>query len=356
MATNWTVPEFSPQEINQAGRMLVDIADIDYDDYEWALRVINNHRSSHSYPLNTFTVTLRNYARSVDTNSLVAQRIKRLTSIHLKLLRFQTMRLVQMQDLGGCRAVVGNINDVRKLKTRYDASGIKHERLAVDDYITSPQASGYRGIHLIYRYNSDKTREYNGLKLEVQLRSRFQHAWATAVETVGTFVRQALKSSMGEADWLRFFQLMGTAVAMRERSAPVPATPTNSADLIAELRHYANALNVAHRLRAFNAALRTLQDDQASSKGQQFFLLELDPAANQLLISGFKKSEIANASEQYLEAEKRVKENAGRDAVLVSVDTMASLQRAYPNYFADTRVFLMLMNQTLSNVRSRIVE
>lgn len=355
MATNWTKPHYSAQDINKAGRMLAGgVEDFEFDKYDWALSVINNFRSSHSYPLNTFQVTLRNYARSVDPEALIAQRIKRLASIYAKLVRYPTMRLIQMQDLGGCRAVVASIGDVRKLKQRYESSNIKHERLTTDDYITAPQKSGYRGIHLIYKYNSDKTQEFNGLKLEVQLRSRYMHAWATAVETVGTFVRQALKSSVGEEDWLRFFQLMGSAIAMRERSQPVPNTPSTRAELIEELREYAKSLNVERRLQAFNTALNTLQNGEANQKGQHFFLLELDPAANQLLISGFKKSEIGDAAERYLDAEKRAKEDSGRDAVLVSVESIASLQRAYPNYFADTSVFLSLLTQTLKNVPAKI--
>jgi hypothetical protein len=70
----------------------------------------------------------------------------------------------------------------------------------------NPQKSGYRGIHLVYRYNGRKT-EYNGLKIEIQIRTVIQHAWATAVETVGMFTQQALKSSQGEQDWLRYFAL-----------------------------------------------------------------------------------------------------------------------------------------------------
>jgi len=49
----------------------------------------------------------------------------------------------------------------------------------------------------------------------------------------------------------------------------------------------------------------------------------------------------------------RVQKNSGTDAVLVSVDSVIALQRAYPNYFADTRVFLLLLTQALSgHVRS----
>jgi hypothetical protein len=40
---------------------------------------------------------------------------------------------------------------------------------------------------------------------EIQLRSRLQHAWATTVETVDTFTRQAIKTGGGKAEWRRFF-------------------------------------------------------------------------------------------------------------------------------------------------------
>src|ERR1019366_9744121 len=97
--------------------------------------------------------------------------------------------------------------------------------LSEDDYVDHPKASGYRSYHLIYRYFSDKKATHNGLKIEVQIRSQLQHAWATAVETVGTFIQQALKSSQGEEDWLRFFALMGSAIAYREHGELVPDTP-----------------------------------------------------------------------------------------------------------------------------------
>src|SRR5690348_9890038 len=105
------------------------------------------------------------------------------------------MKLSQMQDIGGCRAVVASLSDVSRLVKHYKASDMKHKLLNEDDYITAPRKSGYRSYHLIYRYFSDKKSSHNGLRIEVQIRSQLQHAWATAVETVGTFIRQALKSS-----------------------------------------------------------------------------------------------------------------------------------------------------------------
>jgi hypothetical protein len=234
-----------------------------------------------------------------------------------------------------------------------DKSRIKHKLATCDDYIAKPPKSGYRGIHLVYRYYSDKrnTQVYNGLKIEMQLRSRYQHAWATAVETVGTFIRQALKSSLGEDEWLRFFALMGTAIAFRENAAPVPNTPINGHELITELAEYADLLNVENRLRAYGDALRSIVE---GSRNAHYYLLRLDPSAPRLLITGFKLHELAQAEAEYAHAEKYAKEHPGTDAVLVAVDSVAALERAYPNYFADTRVFVGLMRQALSGHRQPI--
>jgi ppGpp synthetase/RelA/SpoT-type nucleotidyltranferase len=108
------------------------------------------------------------------------------------------MTLSQMQDIGGCRAIVSSAEGVAKLCASYAESDLKHILHQTDNYIDTPKDSGYRGVHLIYRYHSDRRQDYNSLKIEMQLRSQLQHAWATAVETVGAFVRQALKSSVGE--------------------------------------------------------------------------------------------------------------------------------------------------------------
>ncbi len=127
----WAVPQYTKSQIDAAGQVLVeevkDLATYDWGKYENALTVINNWRSSHSFPLNTFQVGLREKGRQVDSNCLVAQRIKRLSSISLKLRRFKTMKLSQMQDIGGCRAIVKNVVNVNQLLGLYQRSGIKHK-------------------------------------------------------------------------------------------------------------------------------------------------------------------------------------------------------------------------------------
>jgi ppGpp synthetase/RelA/SpoT-type nucleotidyltranferase len=345
----WISPEYSKSQVNRAGRFLVapgpgwtseEYFDWSYK-YAEAQRIVNNWRASHNYPLNTFKVTLRKKTHDVDTGGLVAQRIKRMSSIELKLRRFNTMQMSQMQDLGGCRAIVGTTEQVRMLQTKYEKSELKHKLDDVDDYITKPKNSGYRGVHLIYQYNSDAEAAsvYNGLFIEMQLRSKLQHAWATAVETVGTFLNQSLKSSTGEDKWLRFFALMGSAIARREGASNlVPNTPSSRRELTTEIRKFAAELKVQNTLTMYGNAVAV--GTQGALQGHHFFLLKLEPSEGRMTVTGYPRRQLEKASADYLEVEKQIAKEPGAEAVLVSVDSLAVLQRAYPNYFLDTKVFL----------------
>jgi len=342
-AMAWAELRFSLQEVDAAGDVVRSIRTPHFQAHELdnALDIIDNWRSSHSFALNTFQNTLRRKARQVTSSPTVAQRIKRFSSIHAKLRRFRWLTLSQMQDIGGCRAVVGSVSGVRRLVDLYKASELRHKLVDEDDYITNPKPSGYRGVHLIYRYESEKKPVHNGRQIEMQLRSPLQHAWATAVETVDTFTRQALKSGGGEGEWRRFFKLMGSAIARRERTQLVPETPTRKKDLVAELRALNARLGVVDRLGAYGATL-----DQVVAPGARrahFFLLELEPGIPpRLTITGFQRANLQEAAARYAEVERaiRAKQKPGGDAVLVSVESLAALSRAYPNYYLDTTVFI----------------
>lgn len=338
-------PTYTKNELNKAGVTLITPNASD-EETEKALTVINNWRSMHSFPLNTFQKYLRRKVKEIDTQSLVAQRIKRLSSIEAKLLRFPKMNFARMQDIGGCRAVVKSVAHVNNLVKLYQESEIKHKLEKMDNYIETPKISGYQGVHLVYKYFSDRRQTYNGLSIEMQFRSPLMHAWATAVETVGTFIQQALKSSQGEEEWLRFFSLMGSAIALREHTQLVPNTPIEKNELKKELRDYIKRLNVHHRLNTFGAALETL--GQPTDPKAYYYLLELNPTANSVTVRSYRYKELERASNDYLAAERLSNRQSGTDAVLVSVDSMAALRKAYPNYFLDTAVFLEAVTKATS--------
>jgi len=336
----WTRPNYSRSRVTQAGREFV-AADSTPDVQQLALAVINNWRSSHGMPLNTFQVNLRQTTARFDDGPLIAQRTKRLRSITGKLLLYPGMDLARMQDIGGCRAVLSSVESVEAVADYYrKRSRIQHELIRYDPYIENPKPSGYRGIHLTYKYLNRRadSRPWNGLRIEIQLRSSLQHAWATAVETVGLFTHQALKSSAGAEEMLRFLALMSSHIANIEETPPVPGTPENRAQLAAELRTLADQLDIINRLNYYSVIL---QAPFIAREHGRFFVMDLDLGEENLTVTSHTNR--MQAEDQYEALERVSTDQASRDVVMVSVDSVASLRRAYPNYFLDTTTFKMLV-------------
>jgi ppGpp synthetase/RelA/SpoT-type nucleotidyltranferase len=209
----WTKPEHTHSRVDSAGGVLASENPEPEDVFE-AIDVVNNWRASHAYPLQSLKMTLIGRARKLDKTALIAQRTKRIPAIRLKLRNNPNMKLSKMHDIGGCRAVLASVSHVERLHKVYSLATAKNPRRGGEfvrqyDYISNPKPDGYRSVHLVYKFHSESRalRVYNGLRIELQLRSRLQHAWATAVETVDFFTGQALKSNIGDAEWKRFFAL-----------------------------------------------------------------------------------------------------------------------------------------------------
>jgi Uncharacterized protein conserved in bacteria len=319
---------------------------------EYALGVINNWRSSHSYPLQVVKMALLHRAKRIDPKAIVAQRLKRLSSIAVKLRFNRNMKLSQMQDIGGCRAVLERVSQVADLIKLYEEAIAKnpHDRpecVERYDYIAHPKADGYRGVHYVYKYRSGSPHkvDLNGLRIEVQLRSRLQHAWATAVETVSTFTGQALKSNVGDEAWKRFFALMGSAIAHREKRVPVPNTPINRQELADELRAYTKRLKVEEVLQGWGYALSLAARNEENAEA---YLLVLDPEAMKVDVTGYNRNELGLATEDYLATEKSIQGTPGAQAVLVSVESLDALRSAYPNYYLDTTAFVRALRLAIA--------
>ena len=114
------------------------------------------------------------------------------------------MQASKMSDIGGIRIIFNDIKKVSQLQEKLKKWKIKNKLVSERNYLENPKPSGYRSIHFIYSYQNKK-KNYQGFKVELQIRSAIQHAWATAVEIVGTFYQQNLKASDGDQDWLDFF-------------------------------------------------------------------------------------------------------------------------------------------------------
>ena len=342
----WKKNIYRRREIDRAGEILcTDPMAVGSDFRDWlkAFEIMDTWRSSHSFPLNTLQVSLRKRSKKVDNNAEVVQRLKRAQSVTSKLQRNPEMKLSRMQDLGGCRSIVDSSARVYEIREIYQDSRDRHKLANEKDYIASPKDSGYRGLHQIYLYQSDRSSDYNNHRIEVQIRSRIQHAWATAVEIAGIFVRSPLKSSIGPDEWLEFFRYASSAFSILEATPRLHAEMSES-EIINELQNIDLRLDARSKLRNFSVAHDTIRHRRR--KSDTHFLLTLDLGKNELETKSF--STLADATAAYADAEREFLSNPLVDVVLVSADSIESLSVAYPNYFADTKEFLRLCDRLLS--------
>ena len=205
------------------------------------------------------------------------------------------------------------------------------------DYLTKPKEDGYRGVHLVYRFRSQTAERsvWNGLRIEIQIRSLLQHAWATAVETVDVLRETRLKvGGPGNGDWKRFFALMGTVHAFEEGLAPVPETPVALAAVRSEVRELADRLGARDVLIGLAGIIGEV------AKGSGWALLRLDASARQVTGRRYSTSRFEQAQRDYLRLEEEHEGNPAIQVCLVSTDSAETLRRAYPNYFLDVRLFV----------------
>ena len=343
----WPTPQLSRNQVNRAGAILVSDS-APAEEIVRAHFVLGHWRACHGYPINTFQATLRTKLKRVDGDAIVAQRLKRTPSIISKLKRFDSMQLARMQDIGGLRAVVSSVARVRRLERDYENSHFEHELVSRKDYITKPKPDGYRSVHLVFRYKNKRAPAYNGLLLELQVRTKLQHAWATAVETMGTFLGQALKAREGEQRWLRFFEVVGSAFAHLEKSPLVPGyVDLDQRRTFSEVANAESQLRVLDKLGGFSVAVGAITTEKRPGS---YHLVILDSQNKKVQIRPYAKAALEEATAAYTEAENRVKRGEPLEVVLVSAGPIESLRRAYPNYFLDTDDFIRKVRQVIREV------
>lgn len=330
----WVEPLNSKKKVKRAGEKLIG-ASVTFEQKMHAMDVLSNWRAAHAYPMHTILIVLRRKATEIDKSAIVVQRLKRTPSIIGKLKRFDKMKLHRMQDIGGCRAVVKSSKQAERLSKSFIDSKTRHKLHKVDNYISDPKESGYRGIHLVYKYNGRKIK-FKDIFVEIQLRSRIQHSWATAVEIVDTFTNQALKASQGEQNWLNFFRYVSAEFAKLE-SRPI-GKDVDGINTLSEAKWLDNMLAAIDRLKAY--AVTTDYIGQKSINKTDYFVLELEENASKIKVIQYTQDQLQVATDKYLELEKRATIEAAYDVVLVSASSIHNLKAAYPNYFADSKEFI----------------
>ena len=346
-----SVPKESKNQINKAGKILV-AADSMPREQKLALDLAKRWRACHAYPINTFQATLRTKLRSYQKEPIAAQRLKRMPTIIDKLNRYPMMNLSTMQDIGGVRAILNSVKDVYKLVGEYrDNSRFTHKLINDKDYIENPRSEdGYRGIHLIYSYKNKQAQNYDGLRIEMQIRTKYQHIWATAVESMGTFLGQALKSRQGDQDWLDFFALTSSAFAHKERTTLVPRYADLSLEETSiEIAKAQEKLGALDMMNGLSIAADAINKTKGTRKTSFYHLVILDSLEKTVQIKAYDRNSFEQAVCDYELAEAEASGGVKIEPVLVSAGPLNNLRRAYPNFFLDIDEFIQLVTKIVAN-------
>lgn len=347
----WKTVDFSRNQIIRAGE-IVRKQDATEQESSDAIKIIDNWRAAHAFPMHVIYIHLRKMALE-NKKIIVAERLKRLDSILNKLRRESTMSLWKMQDLGGCRFIVPAVEDIYKYADKFEKSRKRHILKHEKDYVKEPKISGYRSLHKIYQYHSDKNDTYNtNMLIEIQFRTHLQHVWATAVETMGLFKKEAIKSGQGSEDVKRFFALISSLFAIQENQPVVPGTSNDVKELVDEIKSIEKKHKYLEFLSGINKVVKIQKDQnfkdiKGKTKGKAaYYILLLEYDKHRLIIIPFKASDFDKANDLYNSIEAGNGESS-IDAVLVSVSSMGSLKKAYPNYFSDIKEFVSIVQSYL---------
>jgi hypothetical protein len=299
-----------------------------------AFAIANNWRSSHLYPLRSTRVSIAQRMRWNALKGYTAARPKRMISIRRKLQRLTT-NLEQINDIAGCRAVLDDMASVNALIEMCE-DGFPHSIRQRYPYITQPKKDGYRSHHIVFDFEVAPGEQLNCRRVELQIRTRLQHSWATAVEAVGLYRGEEMKQGEGDPDWLRLFQLMSLEFAHAEKCSK--EADGERRVRLGEIRKLNEKLGAARVLEDLRNATHYLSHflQEATAK---YYLIRYDNRTKEVTVTGF--SSAFDVSTAFAVAELKI--DRGEDdakVVQVEVSKVASLVEAYPNYFGDVALFI----------------
>ncbi len=316
--------------LNRAGKAL---RRGDYSDGE--LEALTEWRQVNADELSNIRSTVNAALRREDidkSDAIVSQRLKRLPTIINKLKRFPNMALANMQDISGIRIVC---KDMAVLSSAAKSlEGIFEKR---NDYLNDPVESGYRSIHFTKQLKSK-------VRVELQLRTELQHAWATAVE-----ISDVIHATEGEmktdktltGDRTEFFQLASALMSYEEYTPRYLNLRPN--EIIARLEEIELHHRFAHEVSAYSPALKYIGENR---KNKPLLLVAIDAIGSKGSVWTFTESQQPLAVDMLssLESGSLEKFKELTNAVIVRSSDIAKLHRSFPNYFGDAKLFTKFLN------------
>ncbi|MGA8810100.1 MAG: RelA/SpoT domain-containing protein [Thermoanaerobaculia bacterium] len=319
--------------VDKAGRVLTNCQEASPDELLDLEIVFDEYRKDHLKPLSELTLELQRWLAQYDSKYYIAHRLKRKPQILRKLIRL-SVRLTQLQDIGGCRIIVETNADVEKL------FGFLRDRVAQQTDLTilrrtdyrelGRDDSGYRALHLIV--------EKGGLKLELQIRSRIQHYWAENIERASVIYGHYLKEMEGDKLVLSYFKLLSDMFYEIESGR---RADTQLKLRLAALRQFAeeiiSASDPQHVLNSYvnEGIVKTLIEKEKSlgGAGLNNWIIVFDWNQGAFVSWDIVARDPDAAIAKYVEHERAFPAEDGFEVVLVGSSDVATVRLTHSHYF-----------------------
>lgn len=369
---------YSGTQVKKAGEALINPATYKDDRaLNKAFDVLSYWRLEHDKALYNAFVLLKSKALTIDKKAVVAKRLKRHASIVTKLEINKkktdgSMSLSNMQDIAGCRAIVENEKKLRKLvralKDCSDNFRADGEKVKYKDYIKTPKESGYRSYHIIGFFPG---RSGVPRKVEIQVRTKLQHYWATSVEIVDIFTQQALKSNRGSEEWKKYFSSVGKffsfleslhlfeSMNYEEQRTTLLSYFYNAikygreikdlAKTIEDIERLQRKLNVENHLQLYARSLNVIDERLKDNPVGGYVLLIIKRESEGTFSLNSKIFPVQDSDIAEREYTEKEKENSDNPDVIIALVSTANMEgigigSAYQNFFADSSQFLQYVH------------
>ena len=335
---------------SQRGGRRADRSSSSLNDLRRARGIVNNWRAAHSLPLDRVRMELEERVAPLGGEALVAQRLKRLSSIDAKLRRFHNMNLARMQDVGGCRAVLPSVDAGVRVARGYADRPSRHRVAHTDDYLTDPRASGYRGIHLVSRFQpARRKRSTPGCESRSSSApASNMHGRPPSRPWAHSPVRRSSPAKGTKAGCAFRIDGLGDRV---QRGVPLVPDTADSRDLLRrDLAAAAAALAAVARLKRYRQALKVLEGHVRNGRAEYFHIVaeSWPDGTARVRWNEYARDEREEAIRAFEEVEAAIEHFPGAETVLVRVASVDALRTAYPSYFADTRAFVAELEKAIA--------
>ncbi len=332
---------FTKSQVKKAGENIRKSNNIDE-----SIEIIQNYRAAHLYPLMIIKNLAWRHVQKIYPNAIIARRLKRLPTIIDKLQRRtldgksnNSICITRMQDIGGCRVIVDNKKQLEDINESLNKSRTKHITKKIVDYNKAPKSTGYRGIHRVYNcYGNLPSHDWKGFTIELQLRTRLQHLWATTIEVVDLCEGKTLKTNPYDADpmWVDFFKKMSEFLAYKDGFIKLSNEELNV------LKEKLIALNLKltaiDRLSSFNLIFSD-KSIMSETKNKRYAIIFIQ--GKHVYYKFFSEKMKASALKMYSDIEK----DPDCNSLFVEMDDIKKISIAYPNYLIDTKEFIDMFKE-----------